>query len=84
MSQSLLLTNTGAQPLVFSQISLGGPHPEDYVLTNSCPGTVAVGGNCSLTAAFSPTATGSLSASVQVTSNATIVPYLVIVGGLGQ
>jgi hypothetical protein len=84
VSQGLLLTNTGNQPLVFSQISLGGPHPEDYVLTNSCPGTVPVGGNCSLTVAFSPTATGSLSASVQVASNATIVPYLVSVTGLGQ
>jgi hypothetical protein len=84
VSQGLLLTNTGNQPLVFSQISLTGPHPEDYVLTNSCPGTVAVGGNCSLTVAFSPTAIGSLSASVQVVSNGTIVPYLVSVTGLGQ
>jgi hypothetical protein len=83
-AQGLLLTNTGNQPLVFSQISLGGSHPEDYVLTNSCPGTVAVGGNCSLTVAFSPTATGSLSASVQVTSNANIFTYLVSVTGLGQ
>jgi hypothetical protein len=57
MPQSLSLTNTGDKPLVFSQISLTRPHPEDLILTNSCPSTVAVGGNCSLTVAFSPNAT---------------------------
>jgi trimeric autotransporter adhesin len=56
-TQSISVTNTGDQPLSL-QISLTGTNSGDYILTNPCPGTVAVGGFCNLAVAFSPTATG--------------------------
>jgi trimeric autotransporter adhesin len=81
----ITITNTGNQPLTL-QISLTGNNPQDYILTNPCPSTVAVGGFCNLTVAFSPTATGLRSANVQIIANASNFssPDLVSITGTGQ
>jgi trimeric autotransporter adhesin len=85
MTQIITITNTGNQPLI-NQISLIGNNPQDYILTNPCPGTIAVGGSCNLTVAFSPTATGLRSANVQITANTSnfVSPIPVSITGTGQ
>ncbi|HWW97846.1 MAG TPA: choice-of-anchor D domain-containing protein [Edaphobacter sp.] len=85
MTRTITITNTGSQPLI-NQISLTGNNPQDYILTNSCPGTIAVGGSCNLTVAFSPTATGLRSANVQITANTSnfVSPIPVSITGTGQ
>jgi hypothetical protein len=85
MTQNIAITNTGSQPLI-NQISLTGNNPQDYILTNPCPGTIAVGGFCNLTVAFSPTATGLRSANVQITANTSnfVSPIPISITGTGQ
>ena len=84
-TDSISVTNTGNQPLII-QISLTGNNPQDYILTNSCPSTVAVGGFCNVTVAFSPTATGLRTANVQIIANASnfLSPDLISLTGTGQ
>jgi hypothetical protein len=81
----ITITNTGDQPLT-DQITLIGNNTGDFILTNPCPSTIAVGGQCSLTVAFSPTATGFRSANVQIIANTTNLssPIKVSVSGTGQ
>jgi hypothetical protein len=81
----ITITNTGNQPLT-DQITLIGNNTGDFILTNPCPSTIAVGGQCSLTVAFSPTATGFRSANVQIIANTTNLssPIKVSVTGTGQ
>ena len=81
----ITITNTGDQPLT-TQISFTGTNVGDFIFTNPCPNTIAVGAQCSLTVAFSPTATGTRSANVQITANTTNLesPINVSVTGTGQ
>ena len=85
LTDSISVTNTGDQPLTL-QISLTGTNSGDYILTNPCPSIVAVGGFCNLTVAFSPTATGLLTANVQIIANASnfLSPDLISLTGTGQ
>jgi len=81
----ITITNTGDQPLT-NQITFTGNNVGDFIFTNPCPSTIAVGAQCSLTVAFSPTATGIRSANVQITANTTNLesPINVSVTGTGQ
>jgi hypothetical protein len=85
MTQSISITNTGDQPLI-NQISLTGNNPQDYILTNPCPSTIAVGGFCNLTVAFSPTATGLRNANVNIIANTSnyFSPIPISITGTGQ
>jgi trimeric autotransporter adhesin len=85
MTQSISITNTGNQPLI-NQISLTGNNPQDYILTNPCPSTIAIGGFCNLTVAFSPTATGLRSANVNIIANTSnfASPIPISITGTGQ
>jgi trimeric autotransporter adhesin len=81
----ITITNTGDQPLT-NQISFTGTNVGDFVFTNPCPSTIAVGGQCSLTVAFSPTATGLRTANVQLILNTSNLssPDTISLTGTGQ
>jgi hypothetical protein len=66
-----------AATLSFSQ-SQSGTSPFN-VVTSGCPASLAAGAQCSVIANFTPTASGSVSDVLTVTSNKTIVP-----GGTGS
>jgi hypothetical protein len=84
--QTLTLTNTGNQTFVITSISLIGANPGDYALSNPCTQLAAAGAGfntCSFYVQFSPTATGTRTANVQVTGNIAS-PLLVSLTGTGQ
>jgi hypothetical protein len=84
--QTLTLTNTGNQTL-YVTISVTGANPGDYVLSNPCTQMAAVGqgfNTCTFFVQFSPTATGTRTANVQVISNTPSSPDLVSLTGTGQ
>jgi len=68
-AQSVTVTNTGTIPMVVRQISMGG----DFAETDTCSDPVAVGGNCTVQATFTPTTTG--------TRSATLTIYVNVAGG---
>ena len=85
-AQTDTLTNSGTAPLTISSISLGGFNPGDFAQTNTCPvspATLAAGANCSISLTFTPTATGSRTASVSVADNASGIPHTVTLSGTG-
>jgi hypothetical protein len=76
------LNNTGTGTLNIASISLTGADPSDYVLTNNCGASLAASTNCNFTISFSPTATGTRTASVQIISNAASSPDTVSLSGI--
>jgi hypothetical protein len=77
------LTNAGTAALTISGISITGANSGDFVETNNCPASVAVGASCSVSVTFTPTASGTRSASISVTDGASGSPQSVPLTGTG-
>jgi trimeric autotransporter adhesin len=82
--QGVAITNSGNQPLIVSQISLTGANPSDFDILGFCPSSVPVGAYCTFTVTFTPTATGTRTANVQIISNSSTSPDLIPITGTGQ
>ena len=68
--QTITLTNTGQTQIVLSGISLVGTNSGDFSQTNNCPISLAISASCSTQIVFTPSAAGSRSASLFISSNA--------------
>jgi hypothetical protein len=77
--QLVFLSNAGTGALTFSGsgIALSG----NFAQTNNCGAALAPAANCAITVTFTPTAAGSQTGSLSVTSNA--VPLTVSLSGTG-
>lgn len=64
-AQSATLSNTGTAPLTISGITSSG----DFAETNNCSTTLAAGASCAINVTFTPSATGTRSGSLTVSSN---------------
>ena len=65
-AQTVVFTNSGNTSVNVSSISTG----TNFIETDNCIGAVAAGASCSINVSFAPTATGALSTSVVVNTNA--------------
>lgn len=85
-AKTLTVSNTGNAALNFGAITLGGTAAADYNTTGSCAvGTpVAAGGSCTLSLRFTPSTTGSRSASLTLASDASNGNATVSLSGTGQ
>jgi trimeric autotransporter adhesin len=84
--QTLTLTNNGDQ-IADVAILITGANPGDYVLSNPCTQLAAAGqgfNTCTFYVQFSPTATGTRTANVQIVSNNIFSPNLISLTGTGQ
>lgn len=90
--QVITITNTTPPPppgatgwpvLSISSISITGTNQADFTETNTCPATLAIGANCTVSVKFEPGAAGPLSASVSVSDNAASSPQTVGLSGTG-
>ena len=84
--QTLTLTNTGNQ-MADVAVLITGTNPGDYVLSNPCRQLAAAGqgfNTCSFFVQFSPTATGTRTANVQIITNNIVSPNLISLTGTGQ
>ncbi len=79
--QVLTLTNKGTGDLTGISVSLGGAAPGDFSRTTTCPATLAVNATCYISVTFKPTASGTRTATVSLTNNATGSPQLVPLTG---
>jgi hypothetical protein len=83
--QTVTLKNVGTLAVTISSISLTGTGASSYLITaNTCGTSLAVAASCIFSAAFKPTTTGSLSAGIAVTDNATGSPQSVALNGTGS
>ncbi len=67
--QSLTLSNTGSVALSISNIAISGANAADFTSTNTCAGSVAAGGTCSISVTFAPSVAGAETATLTVTDN---------------
>jgi putative Ig domain-containing protein/HYDIN/CFA65/VesB family protein len=83
--QSIAITNTGNAPLFVNSAATRGANPLDFTeVGDGCSGlTLAAGTSCSVSITFSPTASGTRSASFILTDNAADSPQTVPVTGTG-
>jgi hypothetical protein len=75
--------NSGGTTLNITSIALTGANASDFAQTNTCGGSVAGGANCTISVTFTPAASGSRTASVSITDNASGNPQTVSLSGTG-
>ena len=78
-AQTVTVSNTGTAAATVSGIAASG----DFAQTNTCGTSIAAGGSCTVSVTFTPTASGTRSGSLTVTSNATDSPATVALSGTG-
>jgi hypothetical protein len=79
------VTNTGTSNLTVSAIGNSGSNPTDFSHTSNCGGHPIPPGNyCTIQVNFIPAATGPLSATLNITDNATGSPQTVTLNGTGH
>ncbi|MER7004353.1 choice-of-anchor D domain-containing protein [Dactylosporangium sp. NPDC000555] len=78
-TQTVTLSNSGTAAAAVSGIATSG----DFSQTNTCGSSIAVGGSCTVTVKFTPTASGARTGSLTVTSNANNSPTVVGLSGSG-
>jgi hypothetical protein len=76
--QSVTISNTGTAAATVSAVSASG----DFTQTNNCT-SVAAGSSCAVSVVFHPSASGSRTGSLTVTSSATNSPTTVALSGTG-
>jgi hypothetical protein len=85
-AQSVTLTNNGVSLLTITRITIIGTNSSDFSQTNTCPtspATLAAGANCTINVAFTPTAPGSRTDSLQISDDAPNNPQLISLTGVG-
>lgn len=78
-AQSVTVHNGGTVAASVSAVTASG----DFAQTNTCGASIAAGASCTVSVTFRPTAAGSRSGSVSVTSNAANSPSTVALSGTG-
>ena len=83
--QLVVLSNTGEADLSISGITISGGNSTDFAQTNNCPvapSMLAARSHCEIRVTFSPTVTGTLSATLNVADNASGSPQTVNLKGI--
>jgi len=81
--QSVTLTNSGTAVLNITSITVGGTNSGDFSETNTCGAAVALSGSCAINVTFTPSATGSRAAVMQIVDNAQDSPQSIVLSGTG-
>ncbi|HTN54072.1 MAG TPA: choice-of-anchor D domain-containing protein, partial [Anaeromyxobacter sp.] len=74
-AKQVTVSNTGLGALSFT-VSIVGANPGDFAQTNTCAGTVAPGGSCTINVTFTPTALGARAATLSLATNDPVKPTL--------
>jgi hypothetical protein len=82
-TQPVTLSNPGTAALAITGISMTGANATSFAETNTCGTSLAAGASCTVTVSFTPTAAGSLTASLSVADNATGSPQTAALTGTG-
>ncbi len=89
--QTIVLTNTGGNPLAISAATFGdsspaleSDHPEDFMIDSSgCLGEVAFEASCELTVRFAPQGTGTRTATLRIAGDMGAGPTTIALSGTG-
>ena len=76
------VSNVGNADLTIGSVQLGGTDAGAFAATNNC-GTIAAGSSCTIAVTFSPASSGTLSATLNILSNASTGATSVALSGEG-
>ena len=82
-AQAVTLTNSGNAALSVTTLTFKGTNVGDFAQTNTCGSSVVAGGNCTISVTFAPAASGSRTATLSITDNASGSPQTVSLTGTG-
>ena len=82
-AQAVTLSNIGSATLTISSIAITGANSSDFAQTNTCGTSLAAGANCTINVTFTPSATGTRTAALTVTDNASDSPQNLSLSGTG-
>jgi hypothetical protein len=83
-AKTVTVTNNQKTALTITSVGLAGIDPGDYAETNTCGTSLAAAAKCTVSVTFTPQATGSRPALLQITDSATTSPQKVKLGGTGD
>jgi hypothetical protein len=78
-AKAVTITNTGSAAASLTSIVASG----DYTMTSTCGSSIAAGASCTANVSFRPTASGTRTGALTVSSNATNSPTTVALTGTG-
>ncbi len=81
--QVVTIANTGNASLTIMNIGITGGNAADFAQSNTCGNSLAVGGTCTLSVTFTPSAVGVRASAVTITDNAPGTPHTVALTGSG-
>jgi Putative Ig domain/Abnormal spindle-like microcephaly-assoc'd, ASPM-SPD-2-Hydin len=81
--QDVTLTNNQGLALDISSIGFLGPNATDFAQTNNCGFSLVVGGSCSVSVTFTPSAIGNRTATLNIVDDVPSSPQTVSVSGTG-
>ena len=84
LTKSVTVTNTGTTALDISRVGVTGVDAGDFTPSNLCPSSLAPTDSCTIEVRFAPSSTGSPTATLTVTDNATTSPQSVPLSGKGS
>ena len=82
-AQTIFLNNTGSANMTITSIALTGANSGDFAQTNLCGNWLGAGTGCTISVTFSPTASGTRTAALTFTDDATDSPQTVSLTGTG-
>ncbi|MGA7906126.1 MAG: choice-of-anchor D domain-containing protein [Candidatus Sulfotelmatobacter sp.] len=82
-AQNVTLTNNQSVALGISGISFTGANNTDFAQTNTCGSSVGVGGTCTISVTFTPSAAGTRTATLNVNDDGPNSPQTVSLTGTG-
>jgi hypothetical protein len=82
-ARTITLINRGQGTLAVAKVSLTGTDPGDFAEANTCLSGVAAGSSCTISVTFSPKATGSRTATLNISDNGGGSPQAVSLSGTG-
>jgi probable HAF family extracellular repeat protein len=77
------LKNTGTASLTISNIAINGTNAGDFAQNHTCGSSLAAGASCTISVTFKPTASGTRTAALSITDNASGSPQKVMLSGVG-
>ncbi len=82
-AKTVTLSNSGSSSLSISKIAVSGTNATSFISSNNCGTSLAAGQSCAIQVQFAPTATGTLSATITITDNASNPSQSVTLSGTG-
>ena len=83
-AKQVTLKNTGNSSLTITGKAIIGANAGDYPLTTTCGSSLAANASCTFSVTFKPTASGTRSAALSITDNASGSPQAVGLTGTGK